>query len=121
MNTKAYIIIGENQMKQKEIIQRILSGYLVEGRAYHSPLPDDRAPWHCYTNDGGHSIVCLLEGHYETDSGPLYQYACPVPVKAVIRAGWRMVRGEGGLLYPVVAQRYDPDIGLITDPGDDEY
>jgi hypothetical protein len=108
-------------MSPQQIIERNLAGYLVTGKSYHSPLPKELAEWYCYTSDGGHSILCLLEGHFETDSGPLDQYLCPVPVKTVLRAGWKPQPGESGLTYIVTQVAYSREIGLITEAADDEF
>jgi hypothetical protein len=31
------------------------------GRIHKRPLHEEIAPWHCYTLDGGHSILVVLD------------------------------------------------------------
>jgi hypothetical protein len=45
----------------------------------------------------------------------LWKSLCPVPVKHVLR-GYRI---HGG--FPVVAAEYDSEVGLKTNPEDDEF
>jgi hypothetical protein len=100
----------------QQIIENVFAGYLVPGKTYHSLLPADLALWYCYTVDGGHSICCLLEGQFDEDDPDLDQSLCPCPVTAVLRAGWRTHNG-----YPVTKLEYSSEVGLITDPKDDEF
>jgi hypothetical protein len=105
-------------MDTREIINRNLRGMLVSGKSYPSPLPPELETWYAYTLDGGHSIVCLLETH----AGEAFashaerDYLVPAPVRAVLRAGYRVSRG-----YVVVDLPYDDKLGLMTEPEDDEY
>lgn len=92
---------------------------MAPGRTYPRPLPEEIAPWHCYTLDGGHSILVVLDLGDLGDKPSREQLEtnlCPAPVKAVERAGWRVVDG-----YVVAKLPYDPQLGLVTDPDDDEY
>ncbi len=85
---------------------------------YHSPLPADLAEFYCYPLDSGHSIVavpaCLVEDieylEYWTE------YGVPIPVKTVLRIGWTMQRG-----VPVVDFPYDPELGAVIPPEDEEW
>lgn len=96
-------------------IARALGPYLDPYRAYPTPLPDDIGQWHCYTRDGGHSIVVVLARDYR-DEGDLTGSLVPAPVKSVLRAGYELRRG-----YVVVDLPYDPDLGLVTPAEEDEF
>ncbi|MFF9192706.1 hypothetical protein [Streptomyces rochei] len=100
------------------VIASSLGGMVDHSRAYGRPLHPDIAPWHCYT-DGGHSILVVLDDGTlgdEPSEQELTDNLVPAPVKAVERAGWRMAAG-----YVVAKLPYDPTLGLLTDPEDDEY
>lgn len=103
----------------REVIARSL-GHMVDlGRTYGRALPDDLARWHCYTLDGGHSILVVLDDGTLGDApsrSKIEDQLVPAPVKAVERAGWRMLDG-----FVVCKLPYDPELGLVTDPEDDEY
>ncbi|MCD9903207.1 hypothetical protein LUR56_31140 [Streptomyces sp. MT29] len=113
---------GGTLASPQTIVRRILSGLVLE-RPYPGELPAELAPWHCYVKDGGHCIVVVLEPVGEGARGsaggaaPIQDARVPVPVKAVLRAGWRI--GEDGYVHAAV--RYDPSYGVITDPEDDEF
>lgn len=107
---------GKTPDEARAIVQRVLRGYLVAGASYPAPLPAELALWYCYTRDGGHSIVVVLTSQVqpgEDVEGSLV----PAPVKAVLRVGYE-ARSDG---YVWCDLPYDPDLGLVTDPGDDEY
>lgn len=104
-----------------DIIRMTFGPYTVFGKRYHSRLPKELEPWYAYMSDGGHSIVCLIEGRFELDNGPLCQYVCPVPVKTVLREGWSTQAGEDDLTYIVTKARYDDNLGLVTDANDEEF
>ncbi|WP_329492471.1 hypothetical protein OG618_37490 (plasmid) [Kitasatospora sp. NBC_01246] len=105
------------------IIRRVLAGTQITGRPYPGTLPDELAPWHCYTADGGHSLLVMLDpmnrgervtaGHEATTLSGVF---VPAPVKAVLRAGWRIQDG-----YVHTPLRYDSTLGLLTNPEDDEF
>lgn len=105
------------------VLSRILGGRRVPGHPYPGTLPADLAPWHCYLPDTGHSLLVMLD---PVDKGAKVDAAheatvvvdafVPAPVKAVLRAGWRIKDG-----YIRTPLRYDMALGLLTDPGDDEY
>ncbi|MFJ8966710.1 hypothetical protein ACIRG5_45675 [Lentzea sp. NPDC102401] len=62
----------------------------------------------------------LLAAHtddFDKPSADISQHTVPAPVKSVLRAGWT-VREDG---YVVTALPYDPQLGLVTEPGDDEF
>ncbi|KIF00911.1 hypothetical protein PL81_38475 [Streptomyces sp. RSD-27] len=108
-----------NGLDPREVIARSLGHMAVTGRRYGRELHADIAPWHCYTLDGGHSILVVLDlgdiGENPTRK-ELEDRLCPAPVKSVERAGWRMLDG-----YVVSVLPYDPDLGLMTPEEDDEY
>ncbi|MGW0562841.1 hypothetical protein ACWDZ4_20035 [Streptomyces sp. NPDC003016] len=105
------------------IVRRALAGLLLD-RPYPRELPADLAPWHCYVKDGGHCLLVVLDpvgtdGVVLSAGGavPIEEACVPVPVKAVLRAGWRV--SEDGYVHTPV--RYDPTLGVLTDPEDDEF
>jgi hypothetical protein len=101
------------------VIAQSLGGYLVPGKQYPSPLPEDVAPWYCYTVDGGHCIAVALDigdlGEKPTRK-QLLNSLCPAPVKSVLRAGYRAYDG-----FLICKLPYDPDLGLDTPEEDDEW
>ncbi|WP_130855687.1 hypothetical protein [Olivibacter jilunii] len=104
-------------MNPDSIVERFFDGteYLVRGKQYHSPIPEELRPWYCYTTDGGHSILALIESHFDPENEELLDEMCPCPVKSVLRK-YRIFKG-----YPVVPLEYNDDIGLVTDTEDDEF
>ncbi len=102
-------------MTPQEIIAAVLGRIAVPGRRYPRPLPADVARWYAYTVDGGHCILVLLDDD-PVDTGDPQDRLVPAPVRAVLRAGYRL---EGG--YVVTDLPYDPTLGLIADEGDDEF
>jgi hypothetical protein len=90
---------------------------LVKGKSYHSPLPADITPWHCYTIDGGHSILALIDGQFHADDPALWESLCPFPVKTVLRG----YRAHCGFVVATTGFNYDEEIGLVTDPEDNEF
>ncbi len=103
-------------MNKSEIIEKFFEGtsFLVRGKKYPAPLPAELADWHCYTSDGGHSILVLIEGEFDEEK-PVWQELCPAPVKAVLR-DYRAV-GE----FIAAKLKYDSEIGLISDWQDEEF
>ncbi|MFB6985596.1 hypothetical protein [Streptomyces sp. NPDC056304] len=104
------------------IVRRTLAGLLLD-RPYPGEMPAELALWHCYVKDSGHCLLVMLgpaEDGYRPSAGGLARIEdafVPVPVKAVIRAGWRI--GEGGYVH--AALPYNPELGVVTDPEDDEF
>lgn len=89
-------------------------------RAYPGTLPEELADWHLYLPDCGHSILCLLDGH--TDTNPIFEDLCPAPVKTVLR-GYRIVAIDD-IPVPVTQSgfTYDEMFGLrILEPADGEF
>ncbi len=79
----------------------------MRGKKYPAPLPAELADWYCYTSDGGHSILVLIEGEFDEEK-PVWQELCPAPVKAVLR-DYRAV-GE------FIAAKLKYETGLIKTP-----
>ena len=100
-------------MNHSEIIREVLGEFFVAGKRYHAPLPAELANWYAYASDCGHNVVCLLKRDYR-ETGDLKGSLVPVPVKAVLR-GYEIKRG-----YVVVDVAYSAQVGLLTDPSDDE-
>lgn len=106
-------------MDNKRIIERVMGEMLVAGKSYHSELPSELSDWYCYTLDGGHSILCLRAEDLAESFAPdvmTTDYLIPVPVKAVLRDGHVIVNE-----FVVVTPPCDSNIGLITEPEDDEF
>ncbi len=97
------------------IITDALGAYLVTGKRYPTALPADLAPWYCYTSDGGHSIVVVLMNQVQPGA-TVTDFLVPAPVKAVLRAGYTLRDG-----FVWCDLHYDATLGLVTEPGDDEY
>lgn len=103
-------------MNPQQVIEGNVGKYLVHGRSYPQPLPEELIQWYCYTSDGGHSIMAALESHYSPGADPA-AFLVPAPVKAVIRAGYT-ISDDG---YVVSDLPYNSQRGLVTQPGDAEY
>jgi len=101
-------------MNPKEVIGS-LRLQQASGKSYPGQLPDELQARYCYPIDCGHSIVVALKQFYPpgSDTG---QVLVPAPVKAVLRVGYEQRDG-----YILVDLHYDNEIGLITQPGDEEY
>jgi hypothetical protein len=100
-----------------------LEKFVVPGKRYPAPLPPDLEACYCYTIDGGHSILVVLENVYR-EGEPVQDYLVPAPVRAVLRAGYSVKQCRiGNEVWPLVWCRlpYSPEIGLLEDPGDSEY
>jgi hypothetical protein len=102
-------------VSNKETIRRVLGEFYGGEVPYHSSLLNELASWHCYATDSGHNILIILPMDYD-DTSDLTGKLCPAPVKAVLRTGYQIRRG-----YVVCDLPYSPDVGLLTDPADDEW
>ncbi|MFA7124978.1 MAG: hypothetical protein WC129_03030 [Sphaerochaetaceae bacterium] len=99
-----------------DLIRRAkLERYVVPGRRYPRPLPSELEAAYVYTRDGGHSILIVLENEY-IEGTPAEGYLVPAPVRAVLRAGYRV---RDGLVWCTLP--YSSEVGLLTEDGDDEY
>ena len=104
----------EKYSEVQDTIDRVLRGFNNKKKKYSLPLPPPLGRWYCYPPDSGHSIMCVLEQHFEKgmdNTGNLV----PVPVKSVLR-GYRIEDQ-----YVVVDLPYDQQLGLIAPSEDDEY
>ena len=97
------------------IRQADLGPWVLTGRSYPHPLPDDAAPFYCYTRDGGHSLLVVLENEYRAGEKP-ERFVIPAPVKTVLRAGYRV---KDDLLWSTLP--YERDSGLVVEEGDLEF
>jgi hypothetical protein len=92
-----------------------LERYIVPGRRYHSALPPELEAAYCYTVDGGHSVIVVLENEY-VEGSPVEGWLVPAPVRAVLRAGYQVRDGLVWCRLP-----YSSEVGLLTESEDDEY
>lgn len=103
-------------MNRTEIIREVgLEHWVLPDRTYPSPLPDDLLPYYCYTRDGGHSLLVVIENEYRKGESPV-RFIIPAPVKMVLKAGYRL---HNGLVWATLP--YDRDDGLRVDFTDVEY
>lgn len=107
---------GASAEAPRTLVQRArLERYAVPGRHYHSPLPPELEAAYVYTRDGGHSIIVVLENEWRPGS-PVEDWLVPAPVRAVLRVGYAVRDGLVWCRLP-----YSLEVGLMTEPGDDEY
>lgn len=107
-------------MNPQEIIRATLGAYLREPTpAYPGTLPADLAPWHCYTVDGGHSILATIPLLLTANPTDPDSFLVPIPVKSVLR-GYEL-REPGYVLALSPRISYDRNLGLVTPREDDEY
>ena len=92
-----------------------LEPWVLPGRTYPHPLPDNLIPFYCYTRDGGHSLLVVLENEYQAGKDP-ERFIIPAPVKTVLRAGYQC---KDGLLWTTLP--YEPESGLVVEEGDLEF
>jgi hypothetical protein len=103
------------------IIEEVLGGYLVPNKRYPQPLPQELSRWYCYTSDGGHCILAVLEKQL-SENPTIEEYIAamvPAPVKSVLR-GYR-VENEFVIMTSVPEIIYDFDFGLRVPPEDNEF
>ena len=100
-----------------------LDGTAMEERPYPGYLPAELASWHVYLPGLGHRLIV------EIPSLEPGQTAVPTlgasrrvgnlafaPVRTVLRQGWQFHNG-----YVQSLLRYEPEFGLLTEPGDEEF
>lgn len=92
-----------------------LEPWILPGRTYPNPLPDDVRPFYCYTRDGGHSLLVVVENEYRAGQKP-ERFAIPAPVKTVLRAGYHV---KDRLLWSTLP--YHSDSGLVVEEGEVEF
>jgi len=52
---------------------------IVRGKKYHSPLSFELEDAYCYTKDGGHSIIVVIESEHK-EGEPVEKFLVPAPV-----------------------------------------
>lgn len=92
-----------------------LEQYVVRGKKYPHPLPFELEESYCYTIDGGHSIIVVLENEHQ-EGEPVEGFLVPAPVKTVLRHGWHVRDSYVWSNIP-----YSKEVGLLTDESDSEY
>ena len=103
-------------MDRTEIIRKAgLGAWVLPGRTYPLPLPRELEPYYCYTRDGGHSILVVIETEYQEGEDPV-RFIIPAPVRTVLRAGFRI---RDGLAWAGIP--YDSENGIAVDEQDVEY
>ncbi len=103
-------------MNRDDIIREVgLEPWVLPGRTYPRPLPADLLPFYCYTRDGGHSLLVVVENEYRQGLSPM-RFIVPAPVQLVLKAGYHL---HDGLLWATLP--YDRDEGLRVDDSDVEY
>lgn len=106
-------------MSPDQIISDMLGAYLkLPTPSYPRELPADIAPWHCYTIDGGHSILATIPTLLTANPTDPESFLVPIPVQSVLR-GYELRNGYVLALDPRIS--YDRNLGLITPKDDDEY
>jgi hypothetical protein len=107
-----------------------LERYVVPGRHYPAPLPPALEASYCYTSDGGHSVIVVLENEYPAAAAeqdplvPISDYLVPAPVRTVLRRGYtvrnHLIECE---VRPLVWCRipHSRETGLLTEEADDEF
>lgn len=76
-----------------ELIQKAgLERMIIREKKYHSPLPFELEEAYCYTLDGGHSIIVIVESEYKQGE-PIEGFLVPAPIKAIIRHGYKIKDG----------------------------
>lgn len=106
----------EEETSSPSLIHRAgLERYVLPGRRYHSALPPELEAAYCYTVDGGHSVIVVLENEY-VEGSPVEDWLVPAPVRAVVRAGYTVRDGLVWCRLP-----YSREIGLLTREEDDEW
>jgi hypothetical protein len=116
--TRVKLGLGEVRQSpaNEELIRKAgLSRYVVRGMSYPSSLPPELEEAYCYTTDGGHSIIVVLENEFR-DGQRLEDNLVPAPVKTVLRRGYKTKNGYVWCNIP-----YSKELGLLTEENDDEF
>lgn len=92
-----------------------LEGWVIPGRDYPGVLPEGVRKFHCYTRDGGHSLLVVLENEYRHGEPP-ERFVVAAPVKMVLREGYR---SENGYLWARLP--YIEGTGLVVREEDVEF
>jgi len=106
----------EEEVDPLSLVRRAgLERYTVSGRQYPQALPPELEGAYCYTVDGGHSIIVVLENEYRPGT-PVEEWLVAAPVRSVLRAGYSVRDGLVWCRLP-----YSSEFGLLTPEGEDEY
>jgi hypothetical protein len=92
-----------------------LADWVLPGRKYPGVLPEGVRDYYCYTRDGGHSLLVVLEDEYRHGAPP-ERFVVAAPVKMVLREGYRL---RDGYLWAKLP--YTRDVGLAVRDEDVEY
>lgn len=101
-------------LNTQKIVRLVCGEFYVEGKQYPKPLPSEIEQWYGYCSDSGHNLICCLAQDYQEEQD-LTQNLIPVPVKAVLKE-YEIKDG-----YVVVDLPYSSELGLLTNPEDDEF
>lgn len=88
---------------------------ILPGRQYPHPLPQGLRDYYCYTRDGGHSLLVVIQSEYRHGE-PTERFIVPAPVRMVLRHGF--YRKDGYLWADLP---YAKDIGLQVKDEDIEF
>jgi hypothetical protein len=92
-----YVDQGGNPSVPEDVVADNIPG-AVPCRDYHQVLPPDLSPWYVYTSAGGHQLMIHPAGTRAPDWDPA-AFLVLVPVRTVLRAGWRAE--DGVIVSPV--------------------
>lgn len=92
--------------------------FMVRDIPYPGTIPEELAHLHCYISDSGHCILAIPEPLIAEMIEEPYMYEVAMPVKYVLKAGWRPLYGTDSIVVPV---GYDPAIGALVPAGYDEF
>jgi hypothetical protein len=92
-----------------------LEMYVVQGKTYPGVLPAGLRDSYCYTKDGGHSIIVVLENEYNP-AEPVENFLAPAAVKTVLKNGYTIRDGYVWCNIP-----FDSLTGLQEDLDDMEF
>lgn len=106
----------------RAFIVREFRDVALPGHTYPRPLPGPLHPWYLYAVDGGHSILVVARPYFTPDAAP-GMFVAPVPVRTVLRRGWRERHRPGDPLAPYIEVpdlEYDPAMGFVVPDEDEE-
>jgi len=94
-----------------------ISHLIVPGKTYPRSLPDSLHKWHVYILDKGHCILCVRREDLSTARKEgMDNYEIPVPVKTVLRLGYRIQDN-----YVIVSGTQFNQEGLIIPEEEEEF
>lgn len=111
-----FCVRGRRAGASADLIRRAgLEGCVDQERTYPEMLAPELEVAYCYTLDGGHSVIVVLENEY-IEGTPVEDWLVPAPVRAVLRAGYTVRDGLVWCRLP-----YSPEIGLLIEDNDEEF